>query len=67
MNTDSSFNNTELIMDSSDNYDDDRLQGAALLVDDGGLDDFDLDIPPTTGNEYLRRVRYVHRALSLST
>lgn len=44
-------------MDSSDNYDEDRLQGAALLVDDGGLDDFDLDIPPTTGNEYLRRVR----------
>ncbi|XP_052091948.1 gem-associated protein 2-like [Mytilus californianus] len=44
-------------MNGSEESDRDRLQEAALIVDDGGLDDFDLDIPPTTGNEYLRRVR----------
>ena len=43
----------------SEESDNDRLQDAALLVDDVGLEDFDLDIPPTTGNEYLRRVRCV--------
>ncbi|XP_069110835.1 gem-associated protein 2-like [Argopecten irradians] len=39
-----------------DSSDDDAMQ-PALLVDDGIGDDFDLDIPPTSGSEYLKRVR----------
>lgn len=47
-------------MDGDDSFDDDDcLQSQALIVDDRNEDTFDLDIPPTTGNEYLRRVRYV--------
>ncbi|KAJ8313784.1 hypothetical protein KUTeg_008345, partial [Tegillarca granosa] len=45
-------------MDGDDSFDDDDcLQSQALIVDDRNEDAFDLDIPPTTGNEYLRRVR----------
>lgn len=46
-------------MDSDDSLVDDELQPQALAVRIDDNDDFDLNIPPTTGNEYLRRVRYV--------
>lgn len=46
-------------MDSDDSLVDDELQPQALAVHIDDNDDFDLNIPPTTGNEYLRRVRYV--------
>ncbi|KAK6175338.1 hypothetical protein SNE40_013825 [Patella caerulea] len=36
---------------------DESLLHTALKIDDTDDDNFDLDIPPTTGNEYLRRVR----------
>lgn len=44
-------------MDSDDSLVDDELQPQALAVHIDDNDDFDLNIPPTTGNEYLRRVR----------
>lgn len=44
-------------MDSDDSLVDDELQPQALAVRIDDNDDFDLNIPPTTGNEYLRRVR----------
>lgn len=44
-------------MDSEDSLVDDELQPQALVVHIDDNDDFDLNIPPTTGNEYLRRVR----------
>ncbi|XP_041346949.1 gem-associated protein 2-like [Gigantopelta aegis] len=36
---------------------DEGLSSQALLVEDDDDDNFDLNVPPTTGNEYLRRVR----------
>ena len=42
-------------MDSSSS--DDELQVQALAVDDKDSDLFDLNIPATSGSEYLRRVR----------
>ena len=36
---------------------DDELQPQAFVVNEKDIDDLSLDIPPTTGNEYLRRVR----------
>ena len=44
-------------MDSEDSLLDDELQPLALAVHGDDNDDFDLNIPPTSGNEYLRRVR----------
>ena len=47
------------MMEEDDSYDDDSPGGQALHVEEADDDDdFDLDVPPTTGNEYLRRVRY---------
>ncbi|XP_033761939.1 LOW QUALITY PROTEIN: gem-associated protein 2-like [Pecten maximus] len=40
-----------------DSSDDDVMQPALLVDDDGIGDEFDLDIPPTSGSEYLKRVR----------
>ncbi len=39
-----------------DSDDDSDLLQAAFMVDDGD-EEFDLDIPPTSGQEYLRRVQ----------
>lgn len=39
-----------------DSFDDDSIGVQAFQVESDD-DDFDLNIPPTTGNEYLRRVR----------
>ncbi|XP_062581760.1 gem-associated protein 2-like, partial [Saccostrea cucullata] len=44
-------------MESDDSLVDDELQPQALAVSVEDNDDFDLNIPPTSGNEYLRRVR----------
>lgn len=41
-------------MDSSES---DTPCEQALAVDENCDDDYDLSIPPTSGNEYLRRVR----------
>ena len=38
--------------------DDERLQYQALPLDEMAEDEFDLEIVPTSGTEYLRRVRY---------
>lgn len=43
-------------MDSDESFDDDCMGTQALHVESDD-NDLDLDIPPTTGNEYLRRVR----------
>lgn len=43
-------------MDDDDEGNDDLLL-PALAVEDVADDDFNLNVPPTTGNEYLRRVR----------
>jgi hypothetical protein len=43
-----------------DEYEDNSLLEPALNINDGhddADDTFDMDVPPTTGNEYLRRVR----------
>lgn len=42
---------------AEESFDDDNLGIQAFHVE-SDEDDLDLDIPPTTGNEYLRRVRY---------
>ncbi|XP_076468668.1 gem-associated protein 2-like [Babylonia areolata] len=50
--------NNKVISDMEADDDDNGLMEPALAIpDDGAEDAFDLDIPPTTGNEYLRRVR----------
>ncbi|KAK7101891.1 gem-associated protein 2-like [Littorina saxatilis] len=49
--------NQRVIADIDDEEDDDGLLEPALAVDDIADDAFDLNVPPTTGNEYLRRVR----------
>lgn len=46
-----------MMEDDYESFDDDSPGGQALHVDEGDDDEFDLDLPPTTGNEYLRRVR----------
>jgi len=43
-------------MESDESFDDDPMGVQALHVQ-SDEDDLDLNIPPTTGNEYLRRVR----------
>ena len=50
--------NNQIISDMDDDEDDDGLLEPALGIDEHDADDtFDLNVPPTTGNEYLRRVR----------
>ena len=49
--------NQKVISDMDDDDDDDGLLEPALAVDDKADGAFDFNIPPTTGNEYLRRVR----------
>ena len=48
-----------MMEDDYDSFDDDSPGGQALHVEEDDDDEFDLDLPPTTGNEYLRRVRLV--------
>lgn len=43
-------------MQTEEDIPDDDIIPQAFAVDDAD-DNFDLNIPPTTGNEYLRRVR----------
>ena len=46
------------VVDTADeSFDDDNLGVPALHVESDD-DDLNLDLPPTTGNQYLRRVRY---------
>lgn len=50
--------NNKVVSDLGSDEDDNGLMEPALAVHDDCTDSaFDLDIPPTTGNEYLRRVR----------
>lgn len=43
-------------MDTEESFDDDPIGVQALQVE-SDEDDLDLNLPPTTGNQYLRRVR----------
>ena len=43
-------------MDDPEEFDE-GLPSQALLVEDEDDNNLDLNVPPTTGNEYLRRVR----------
>ncbi|KAK3591959.1 hypothetical protein CHS0354_031466 [Potamilus streckersoni] len=44
-------------MEADDSFEDESVQPPAFKIEDVADDEFDLEIPPTSGNEYLRRVR----------